>query len=70
MRNRHNHSELVVAGTYPDEFSANLAKTALDAAGIESMIRNYNALNYPAGLGFELVVAAENAGLAKKILST
>jgi hypothetical protein len=69
MRNRRIHSELVVVGTYPDEFSANLAKTALDAAGIESMIRNYNALNYPAGLGFELLVAADNEGLAKEILS-
>jgi hypothetical protein len=62
MTYRRVHPELVVVGTYPDEFSANLAKTALDAAGIEAMIRNYNALNYPAGLGFELLVAADNAG--------
>jgi hypothetical protein len=34
------HPELVVIGTYPDELNANLAKTALEAAGIESMIRN------------------------------
>lgn len=63
------HPELVVVGTYPDELSANIAKTALDSAGIESMIRNYNVVNYPAGLGFELLVTSDEAPQAKKILS-
>ena len=63
------HSELVVVGTYPGELSASLAKTALEAAGIESMIRNYNALQYPAGLGFELLVTSDDATQAREILS-
>ena len=63
------HPDLTVVGTYPDELSANLAKTALDAAGIESMIRNDNASQYPASFGFGLLVASENVTLARKILS-
>jgi len=63
-------SELIVIGTYPDEFSANLAKTALDAAGIQSMIRNENASLHPAVLGFELLVTSDDVPEARKILST
>jgi Putative prokaryotic signal transducing protein len=67
---RPDDSELVVIGTYPDEFSANLARTTLDAAGIQSMIRNDNASLYPAVLGFELLVTSDDAPEARKILST
>ena len=63
------HPELVVVGAYPDEFTAGLAKSALDAAGIESMIRNDNASLYPAALGFELLVTVDDAAEARKILS-
>jgi hypothetical protein len=63
------HPELVVVGTYPDEFAAKLAQTALEAAGVESMVRNYNAVGYPAALGCELLVAVDDAISAKQILS-
>ena len=63
------HPELVVVGTYPDEFSANLAKTALEAAAIEAMIRTRNAINCPACLGFELLVTSDDATQAREILS-
>jgi hypothetical protein len=63
------HPELVVVGTYPDEFNANLAKTALEAAGIEAMIRSDNAVQYPACLGFELLVTSDDATQAREILS-
>jgi hypothetical protein len=63
------HPELLVVGAYPDELTANLAKTALEAAGIESMIRNDNTSQYPTGLGFELVVTSDDATEARKILS-
>ena len=63
------HPKLVVVGTYPDEFNANLAKTALEAAGIKSMIRNDNASQHPAGFGFELLVTSDDATQARKTLS-
>ena len=63
------HPELVVVGAYPDELTANLAKTALEAAGIESMIRNDNVPSYPASMGFELFVRSDDATEARKILS-
>ena len=63
------HPELVIVETYPDEFNANLAKTALEAAGIDSMIRNDNATLHPAGFGFKLFVRSDDATKARKILS-
>jgi Putative prokaryotic signal transducing protein len=63
------HPELVVVGTYPDELAANLAKTALEAAGIEAMVRNDSASQYPAVLGFELLVTSDDAAQAREILS-
>ena len=63
------HPKLVVVGTYPDEFNANLAKTALEAAGIEAMIRSDNASQHPACLGFELLVTSDDATQARQILS-
>jgi len=64
-----NDLELVVVGAYPDEIIANLAKSALDAAGIETAIRNHNVPAYPAGMGFDLIVRADDAKRARKILS-
>jgi hypothetical protein len=64
------HPDLVVVGTYPDEFNANLAKTALTAAGIEAMIRSDNASQYPGCLGFELLVTTDDATQAREILSS
>jgi len=61
--------ELIVVGTYPDELAANLARITLEAAGIKSAIRNDNVSQYPAGLGFELIVASDDADEARKILS-
>ena len=63
------HPELVVVGTYPDELAAILAKTALEAAGIKSIIRNDSASKYPAVLGFELLVISDDATQAREILS-
>ena len=65
------HPELVVIRTYQDELNANLAKTALEAAGINSMIRSDNVgSQYPAGaIGFELLVTPDDAVQAREILS-
>jgi hypothetical protein len=63
------HPELVVIRTYQDELNANLAKTALEAAGIKSMIKSDNVSQHPAGLGFELLVTSDDAAQAREILS-
>ena len=67
--------ELVVIRTYQNGLDADLAKTVLEAAGIESMIRGDDtARRYYVGLPFdqriELVVRSEDAEDAEKILDT
>ena len=65
-------AELVVIRTYQSGLEADLAKTVLEAAGIESMIkgddiaRRYSGLSFTQGV--ELLVRAEDAGDAEKIL--
>ena len=65
--------KLVVVRTYQKGFDADLAKTVLEAAGIESMIRGDDiAPRYYVGLSLtqrvELLVRAEDAEDAEKIL--
>ncbi len=64
--------KLVVVGTYSNRFDAEVAKTALDAADIESMIHADGAADLQPGLwmgyGVELVVNADDAERAKEIL--
>ena len=69
------HPELVVVRTYTSHLDADLARTALEAAGIESMIRgNDTARRHYYGLaisqGIDLIVRAEDAEDADKILDT
>ena len=65
---------LVVVRTYSNKFDADVAKSALDAAGIESMIRADDAGGLRPGLwmgnGVELLVNARNAARAVEILNT
>lgn len=66
------HSDLVIVQTFLNRFEADLAKSALDAAGIDSMIRADDAGGMrPAmlmGSAVELVVRAEDASRAVQIL--
>lgn len=72
-RGLESHPELVVVRTYQNEFDADVAKTALEAAGIESMIRSDNSGGQSPGLAFtrgiELLVRSEDAEEATEILS-
>jgi hypothetical protein len=68
----HNDIKFTVLGTFATEFEANVAKTALDSAGIESMVQGGRARtsdfeHRPAGIA--LVVRIEDAEDAEKILS-
>ena len=64
--------ELVVVRTFSDRMEAALAKSALEAAGIESMMRPDDVgglrphMSYT--LGVELLVRAEDAAQADEIL--
>ena len=68
-----NHPELVVVRTYQSGLDADLAKTALEAAGIESMVRSDNEGSQSPGLSFargvELLVRSEDVEDADEILS-
>jgi hypothetical protein len=62
-------SELVVVSTFPSTADAQLAKGALDAAGIDSMIRADNAGGmYPGIGGAELLVRSEDLEKASHAL--
>ena len=64
---------LVVIRTYVNQFDADVAKSALDAAGIESMIRSDDCGGTRPHLwmgGVELIVRAENVDEAVTILDT
>src|SRR5690242_14801375 len=65
-------AKLVVVGTYPSVLDADLARTVLEAAGIDSMIREGGVSRQylpPAITGsIELLVRAEDAEDAEKIL--
>ena len=65
-------SDLVVVRTFSDRIEADLAQSALEAAGIESMIRGDDAGGLQPGLwvgtGVDLLVREEDAGTAREIL--
>ena len=65
-------SDLVIVRTFLNRFEADVAKSALDAAGIESVIRADDAGGMrPAmsmGSAVELVVRAEDASRAAQLL--
>ncbi len=65
------HPDLVVVRTFLNNFDAELAKSALEAAQIESMIRADDAGGMRPHLwmgGIELVVRAEDAERANEVL--
>ena len=65
-------NDLVVVRTYSDQPAADVAKTALDAAGIECLVRADDCGGLQAGMwmgnGVELVVRAEDARRANQVL--
>lgn len=65
-----NSSDLVVVSTFPSAADAQIAKSVLDRAGIESMTRADNAGGmYPALSRVELLVRAEDVQKASGALS-
>ncbi|MSO57158.1 MAG: DUF2007 domain-containing protein [Acidobacteria bacterium] len=66
------NEELVVVRTFGDHFAADVAKSALDAAGIECFVRGDDAGGMRPHLGFsngiDLIVRAEDAPEAQSIL--
>ena len=66
--------ELVVIRTFQNSLDADLAKSVLDAAGIDCVIRGSQHTPYHAGIalsqGLELIVRAEDAEDADRILDT
>ena len=68
------HDDLVVVKTFGDRFAASVAKSALDAAGIECLVRSDDSRQMQPGLwpgrGVDLVVRAEDAVQAQEILNS
>ncbi|MGH9410016.1 MAG: putative signal transducing protein [Vicinamibacterales bacterium] len=67
------NNALVAVRTYVNQFEAEVDKTALDAAGIESMIRSDDCGGLRPHLwlgGVELLVRDEDAAQAREILDT
>ena len=69
-----NEPELVVLRTFSTVTEADLAKSALDSVGIDSMVRSDNEGGQSPGLAFtrgvELLVRAEDAAAAKDMLDS
>jgi hypothetical protein len=67
-------SDLIVIRTFGNMFEAEVAQSALEAAGIESLLRADDAGGVQPGLwvgrGVELLVHAEDAGRANEVLET
>lgn len=64
-------ADLVVVSTFPSTADAQIAKSVLARAGIESMIRSDNAGGmYPALSAVELLVRAEDAEKARQALKS
>ena len=66
-------AELVVVRTFSETFAANLAQSALTAAGITSMIRSDDQGGmrphlHLVGRGIELIVRADDRGQALEVL--
>lgn len=70
------NDDLVVVATFFDRPEADLAKSALDAAGIEALVRGDDAgalrphLAWAGRHGVEVIVRAEDADAAREILNT
>src|SRR5262245_31215572 len=66
------HAELVVLRTYHTVIDAELAKTALDSVGIDSMVRSDNQGGQSPGLSFtrgvELLVSPNDVEAANDVL--
>ena len=66
------HPELVVLRTFPTVIEADLAKSALDSVGIDSMVRSDNKGGQTPGLAFsqgvELLVRADDVAAANDML--
>lgn len=64
--------DLVVVQTFSDRVEADLARTALEAAGIEAMVRSDDAEGLQPGLTFsngaQLIVRAADAESARDVL--
>jgi hypothetical protein len=71
-RSKSDHSELVVLRTFPTVIEADLAKSALDSVGIDSMVRSDNKGGQTPGLAFsqgvELLVRGDDVGAANDML--
>ncbi len=67
-------AELIVVHTFPDRIEADLAASALEAAGIESMVAGDDAGETQPGLwggrGVKLLVRQEDENEARAILET
>jgi putative signal transducing protein len=65
--------DLVVVGTFNNRQEAELAKGALDAAGIEALVRSDDAGGLRPAMSFsngvELIVRGEDADEARRILN-
>ena len=68
------HSDLVVVHRFPDRIEADLAASALEAAGIESMVAADDAGGTQPGLwegeGISVLVRREDEEAAREILET
>ena len=66
------HPQLVVLRTFPTVVDADLAKSALESVGIDSMVRTDNKGGQTPGLAFsqgiELLVRADDVGAANDML--
>jgi hypothetical protein len=67
------NDDLIAVATFGNRVEADVAASALDAAGIESMIRADDGGSMRpamawAGVGFQVIVRAEDANAARAIL--
>jgi hypothetical protein len=71
-RSETDHAELVLLRTFPSAIEADLAKTALDSIGIDSVVRSDNKGGQTPGLAFsqgvELLVRADDVAAANDML--
>ena len=67
-------TELVVVRTFLDRIEADLAVSALEAAGIDAMVRGDDAGGVQPGLwegnGVDVIVRSEDADAAREVLDT
>ena len=67
-----NPDELIVVGTFPSRIDAELAQSAMDAAGIDAMISGDDAGGlrpHMAVRGFRLLVRADDAEQAAEVMA-